>query len=46
MGPALSNKNEIAKIAKIAGIAKIENQKARSLPRHSFPISAISENQW
>jgi hypothetical protein len=47
-GPALSNKNEIAKIAKIAGIAKIENQKARPLPTHSFQISVISvisENQ-
>ena len=28
-GPALSDKNEIAKIAKIAGIAKIEEQKPK-----------------
>jgi hypothetical protein len=32
-------------IAKIAGIAKIENQEARPLPRF-FRISGISENLW
>jgi len=42
-GPALSHKKEIAKIA---GIAKIENQEARPLSRHSFQISVMSENQW
>ncbi|HEX3585488.1 MAG TPA: hypothetical protein VH024_05805 [Candidatus Angelobacter sp.] len=44
-GPAPSDKKGIAKIAKIAGIAKIENQKTR--PYDSvFRIRGISENQW
>jgi hypothetical protein len=35
-GPAPSDKKVIAKIAKIAGITKIENQKTRRLLRLSF----------
>jgi len=35
-GHVLSHRNEIAKIAKIAGIAKIENPEASPLPRTVF----------